>query len=199
LETKVKIGYARTSTEDQIAGFEGQIAELTAAGCQRIFREQVSAVGERPQLEAALDYIRDGDILVVTKLDRLARSTLHLHEIVKRLNAKEAGVQVMALGIDTSTATGKLMFGVLASVAEFERDMMLERQLIGIAKAKAEGKYKGRVPTVQRQAAQIRELDDAGVDRAEIARRLGVGRTSVYRVLGMTKDARPAPPDPAAS
>jgi DNA invertase Pin-like site-specific DNA recombinase len=183
----VKVGYARTSTLDQVAGFEAQIAELEAVGCKRIFKEQVSAVGARPQLEAALDYVRDGDILVVTKLDRLARSTLHLNEIVRRLSAKDAGLQILGLGIDTSTATGKLMFGVLASVAEFERDMMLERQLLGIAKAKAEGKYKGRVPTAQRKEAEVRALEAQGVKRATIARQLGIGRTSVYRVLGLIR------------
>jgi DNA invertase Pin-like site-specific DNA recombinase len=183
----VKIGYARTSTLDQVAGFEAQVVELeTTGGCKRIYKEKVSAVGARPQLEAALDYVRDGDILVVTKLDRLARSTLHLHEIVKRLDAKDAGLQILALGIDTSTATGKLMFGVLASVAQFERDMMLERQLLGIAKARAEGKYKGRVPTAQRKEAEIRALDAQGMKRAAIACQLGIGRTSVYRVLGLT-------------
>src|SRR5579863_9133167 len=104
----MKIGYGRTSTLEQVAGMEAQLRDLRAAGCEKIFSEQVSALGKRPQLEAALDYLRDEDSLVVTKLDRIARSTQHLLEIAERVKAKGADLCILNLGIDTATATGKL-------------------------------------------------------------------------------------------
>ena len=146
------IGYARTSTTEQVAGLEAQQRELRAAGCTRLFVEQVSSVAEREQLSAALDYLRDGDFLVVTKLDRLARSVRDLMEIVHRVEAKEAGLRILAMNLDTTKPTGRLMLQVLGAVAEFERAMMLERQREGIAKADADGKYKGRKP--QREQRQ---------------------------------------------
>src|SRR5437763_8772603 len=141
------IGYARTSTLDQTAGFEAQLGELAQAGCEKVFREQVSSVAPRAQLEAALEYIREGDVLVVCKLDRLARSTQHLLEIVERVKRKGAHLHVLNLGMDTSTATGKLLLTMIGAIAQFE--MMLERQREGIAKARSEGKYKGRAPTAR--------------------------------------------------
>lgn len=180
----VRIGYARTSTLEQVAGFEAQERELAAAGCTRIFSEQVSSVAKRDQLIAALDYLRAGDTLVVTKLDRLARSTQHLLEIVGTIAAKGAHLAVLGMNLDTTTPTGKLMLAMLGAIGQFEREMMLERQREGIAKAAAEGKYKGRAPTAQRQADQVRELASTGMSRTEIARKLGIGRSSVYRALG---------------
>jgi DNA invertase Pin-like site-specific DNA recombinase len=146
----------------------------------------VSSVASRPQLEAVIDFLREGDTLTVTRLDRLARSTRQLLEIAERVKAKGASLRVLNLG-DTGTATGQLVFTVIGAIAEFERGLMLERQREGIAAAKAAGRYKGRVPTAQRKAEQVRELDAQGVDRAEIARRLSIGRTSVYRVLGLAR------------
>lgn len=177
------VGYARTSTLDQVAGYESQLSDLEGVGCSKLFKEQVSAVGSRPALAACLDYLREGDTLVVTKLDRLARSVMHLGEIVAALTAKGAALRVLNIGLDTSTPTGKLLLNMLGSVAEFERDMMLERQREGIAKAKADGRYKGRAPTARRKADQIRELAAAGQTRAAIAERLGVSERSVYRAL----------------
>lgn len=130
-----------------------------------------------------MDYAREGDTLVVTKLDRLARSVRHLGEIVDELEGKGVGLRVLDLGLDTNTATGKLMLNVLGSVAQFEREMMLERQRDGIAKAKAEGRYKGRKPTARAKAPEIRQLAQEGATRREIADRLGVSERSVYRVL----------------
>ena len=141
------IGYARTSTIDQTAGFESQFKELEGVKCQKIFRDQTSSVTARAQLEAALDFIREGDVLVVTKLDRLARSVGNLMRIIQALERKGAGLRVLNLGMETSTHTGKLMLTVLGGIAQFEREMMLERQREGVAKAKAAGKYKGRKPT----------------------------------------------------
>jgi DNA invertase Pin-like site-specific DNA recombinase len=177
------IGYARTSTTEQLAGLEAQQRDLNAAGCTRIFVEQVSSVAEREQLTAALDYLRDGDVLVVTKLDRLARSVRDLMEIVHRIEAKEAGLRILAMNLDTTTPTGRLMLQVLGAVAEFERAMMLERQREGIAKAKAEGKYKGRAPTAMAKAGDVEAMLAAGVRPADVARKLGIGRSSVYRAM----------------
>jgi DNA invertase Pin-like site-specific DNA recombinase len=183
-EIGLKVGYARTSTLEQIAGMDAQVRDLTAAGCQKIFVEQVSAVATRPELDAALDFIREGDTLVLTKLDRLARSTQHLLDIADRVKAKGADLSILNLGADTSTATGRLMFTVIGAVGEFERTLMLERQREGVAKAKAEGKYKGRKPTARAKSAEVLALKADGIRPIDIARRLGIGRASVYRVLG---------------
>lgn len=181
------VGYARTSTTDQKAGLEGQIRDLEGAGCQRIYREEVSSVAtQRPQLEAALDYVRQGDTLIVTKLDRLARSVADLVAITSRLNEKGVGLRILAMNLDTATPTGKLMVNLLGSIAEFERELMLERQREGIAKAKADGKYKGRAPTAQSKAGEIVRLRDEGKNVGEIMKATGAGRSSVFRIL---KDA----------
>jgi len=177
------IGYARTSTVEQKAGFEAQTAELTAAGCKKLYREQVSSVGKREQLEAAIDFAREGDTMVVTKLDRLARSVEHLIQIEGRLREKGVSLRILSMGIDTGTATGRLMMNVVGAVGQFEREMMLERQREGIAKAKAEGKYKGRQPTAMAKAKQVRALRGQGVAPVEIARQLSISRASVYRCL----------------
>jgi len=179
----LKVGYGRTSTFEQQAGLAAQLRDLKAAGCEKVFEEQVSSVAKRPQLEACLDFIREGDTLVVTKLDRLARSTQHLLEVADRVKAKGADLSILNLGADTSTATGRLMFTVIGAVATFERELMLERQREGVARAKAEGKYKGRKPTARARAAEIATLRADGVRPVDIARRLGIGRASVYRVL----------------
>jgi len=179
----LRIGYARTSTFEQQAGLEAQLRDLKAAGCEKIFHEQVSSVGKRPQLEACLDFVRERDTLVVTKLDRLARSTQHLLEIADLVKRKGADLHILDLSIETSSATGKLLLTMIAAVATFEREMMLERQREGIAKAKAEGKYKGRKPTARTRAAEIATLKADGVRPVDIARRLGIGRASVYRIL----------------
>ena len=181
------VGYARTSSLGQVAGLEAQERELRAAGCEKIFREQVSSVAQREQLEAALDYVREGDIFSVTKLDRLARSVGDLLNIVGRLEAKKVSLRVLAMSgtqpLDTSTATGRLMLAVIGAVGQAEREAMLERQRDGIAKAQREGRYKGRTPTARRKAADIIRLKVEGVTPTEIASRLGIGRASVYRVL----------------
>ncbi|MBS0233793.1 MAG: recombinase family protein [Proteobacteria bacterium] len=188
------VAYARTSTLDQVAGFEAQIAELKAAGAEKIFREQVSSVAERAELEALLDYIRQDDVVVVTKLDRLARSMRDLLAIVDRIEAKGAALRILSMNLDTATATGKLMLNVLGSVAEFERSMMLERQRVGIAKAKSDRKFKGRAPTVRKQSSEIEALLMKGLGPTDVAEKLGVARSSVYRVakgaLAAKREAR---------
>ena len=179
------IGYARTSTLEQKAGLEAQIAELKAAGCEKVFQEQTSSIGKRNALAIALEFVREGDTLVVSKLDRLARSVQHLLQIAHQLKEKGAALRILNLNIDTATATGKLMFTMIGAIAEFERGMMLERQREGIAKAKAAGKYKGRAPTARAKAERIRELRQQGAGATAIARLVGVSRASVYRVLAL--------------
>jgi len=184
------VGYARTSTLDQTAGLEAQLRDLQAAGCEKVFKEQVSSVDTtaREQLDAALDFVREGDHLVVTKLDRLARSVAHLVEIKGRLAERGAHLMVLEMNLDTSTATGSLILNLVGSIAEFERQIMLERQREGIAKAKAAGKYKGRAPTARAKADEVIALASEGVGATEIARRVGIGRASVYRILSDNKE-----------
>lgn len=187
------VGYARTSTTDQVAGFEGQKAQLMAAGCEKLFAEQVSATAHRAELKTALAFMREGDALVVTKADRLARSTAELLRIVEDLNQRGIGLRILSMNgmeLDTRQATSKLMLTILGAVAEFERSLMLERQREGIAKAKAEKRYKGRAPTARNQLAQMQELKAAGLGATAIARQLGVNRSSVYRLLGTVGVAR---------
>ena len=177
------VGYARTSTLEQVAGFEAQLRVLAVAGCTKVFQEQVSSIGKRQQLKACLDYLREGDTLVVTKLDRLARNVAHLGQLVSALKCKGVSLRILDLGLDTSTPTGELILNMMGAVAQFERQMMLERQREGIAKAKSDGKYKGRSPTAMRQAQRVHELASGGLKRSEIALKLGLSERSVYRAL----------------
>jgi DNA invertase Pin-like site-specific DNA recombinase len=180
------VGYGRTSTTDQTAGLAGQARDLESAGATKIFTEQVSSVAQRARLTECLAFLRDGDVLMVTKPDRLARSTAELLAIEADLSKRKIGLVILSMGgerLDTRNPTSKLMLTILAGVATWEREIMLERQREGIAKAKAEGKYRGRAPTVATQAKRIRAMRAAGVGPADIARQLGVARSSVYRML----------------
>lgn len=182
----VPVGYARVSTAEQEAGLSAQLRDLKAAGCVKTFSERVSSAATREALQAAVDYVREGGTLVVTRPDRLARSVADLLDIVARLGAKGAGLRMLSMGgseVDTRTRTGRLILTMLGAVAEFERALMLERQREGIAKAKAEGRYRGRPATVMQQAAEIRRLKAGGMRPTEIARRLGLARSGVYRAL----------------
>jgi DNA invertase Pin-like site-specific DNA recombinase len=186
------VGYARTSTADQKAGLEAQIRNLEGAGCEKVFQEQVSSVAARAELTRCLEFVRDGDVLIVAKPDRLARSTGHLLEIVAELERKKVGLVILSMGgqkIDTRCPTGKLMLTLLGAIAAFERDLMLERQREGIAKAKGEGRYKGRKPTARAKATDVVRLAGEGLTRDEIAQRLGIGVASVYRVLADQRQA----------
>ncbi len=183
------VGYARTSTTEQEAGLQTQVRDLQTAGCSKIFQEQVSSIAERAELERALDYVRGGDTLVVSKVDRLARSTVGLWEIVKRLEAVEdegAGLRVLNLGgetVDTKSATRKLILTDFAGFSQYEREMMLERQREWIAKAKAENRYLGRRPSARLKADEAVKLFKAGQSVTNIAITLSIGRGSVYRAL----------------
>jgi DNA invertase Pin-like site-specific DNA recombinase len=176
------IGYARTSTIEQKAGFEAQERDLKEIGAEKVFSEQVSSVAERAELERAIEFAREGDVLVVTKLDRLARSVANLTDIVQRLQAKGVALRILNLGLDTATPTGKLMLNLLGSIAQFEREIMLERQREGIAKAKAAGKYVGGRPATIDQA-EIVKLHREGKRVCDIVAALGVSRSSVERAL----------------
>jgi DNA invertase Pin-like site-specific DNA recombinase len=180
------VGYARTSTAEQHAGLDAQVRDLKAAGAEDIFAEQVSSIADRPKLKEALRFVRKGDVLMVCKPDRLARSTADLLAIVADLQGRGVGLVVLSMGgerLDTRNPTSKLMLTILAGVATWEREIMLERQREGIAKAKAEGAYKGRKPTAQAKAADVLRLAGEGMKREDIAARLGIGVASVYRIL----------------
>lgn len=182
------VGYSRTSTVEQNAGLEAQLRDLTATGCscEKIFSEQVSSVAERSQLEAALEFVRAGDTLVITRLDRLARSTSDLLNIVARLDAKGVALRILDFGgtaVDTQSPSGKLMITMFGALAQFERELMLLRQREGIQKAKAAGKYRGRKPTARAKSQQVRLLAEDGIGASAIAAQLSISRASVYRIL----------------
>ena len=174
------IGYARTSTLKQDAGFDAQLRALAEAKCEKVFKEQVSSVAEREQLALAVEFCREGDTLIVSKLDRLARSIKHLWEIVEELERKKVALRILNLGIDTGTPTGRLMLTLIGGIAQFEREIMLERQREGIAKARAERKYKGRKPSID--PAEVNRLLASGLGATAVARPLGCHRDSVYRL-----------------
>jgi DNA invertase Pin-like site-specific DNA recombinase len=177
------IGYARTSTLEQKAGFEAQLKELEDAKCEKVFKEQVSSIAERQQLNTALDFVREGDVFIVTKIDRLARSITNLMEIVDAIKAKKVELKILNLGMDTSTPTGKLILTTLGAVAQFEREIMLQRQREGIAKAKADRKYKGRKPLSNAKRDQVLMLAKTGAAKDVVAAQVGIGIASVYRIL----------------
>jgi DNA invertase Pin-like site-specific DNA recombinase len=179
------VGYARVSTHDQ--SLDLQEAALVGAGADKVFAERMSGTSatHRTELRAAIDFCREGDVFIVTRLDRVARSSVDLHNIVSTLIAKGVGFQCISqAGVDTTTSSGKLMLGMLAAVAEFETELRRERQLEGIARAKASGAYKGRKPSIDRD--QVLKLHGEGLGAAAIARKMNIGRASVYRLLGST-------------
>lgn len=179
------VGYARTSTTDQTAGLDAQVRDLEAAGAEKVFKEQVSSVTERAQLNACLAFLREGDTLMVAKPDRLARSTADLLAIEADLSKRGVGLIVLSMGgerLDTRNPTSKLMLTILAGVATWEREIMLERQREGIAEAKAKGLYKGR-PANKEKHAEVRRLHADGMSPTEIAKRVGMARSVVYTVL----------------
>ena len=193
------IGYARTSSFDQVAGLEAQERDLRAAGAEEIHSEQISSVARRQGLENAISYCRRGDTLIVTKLDRLARSVTHMGEIIRRLDDKGVALRILNLNVDTSTPTGKLILNVMGGIAEFERAMMLERQREGIAKAKSEGRYKGRKPTAREKTSEVEVLAAQGLSMGAIATKLGIGKGSVHRILKGSSTAATAVSDQAVA
>jgi DNA invertase Pin-like site-specific DNA recombinase len=176
-------GYARVSTIDQ--DLSTQRAALKAAGCEVIRAEKASGARRdgRTELQVVLDFLREGDTLVVTRIDRLARSVKDLQDLVHELKGRGVKLKATEQPIDTGTAAGKAFLDMLGVFAEFETNLRKERQLEGIAAAKARGVYKGRKPVID--AGAVQRLAAEGVGATEIARRLNIGRASVYR-LGAT-------------
>ena len=182
------IGYARVSSIGQ--SLEVQLDKLK--DCDKVFKEKRSGTqtGNRPELLKALDYVRGGDSLVITRLDRMARSVIDLAKIAEQLKKKGVALKVLDQSIDTSTSEGKLMFHMLGAFAEFENDIRRERQQDGIAKAQANGVRFGRKPVLSdEQQATVRRLRaDEGFTIAQLMERFHVGRTTVYRALGSYPD-----------
>jgi DNA invertase Pin-like site-specific DNA recombinase len=177
-------GYARVSTLDQ--DLTVQRRALRVAGCSVIRAEKKSGNRRdgRTELQVLLDFVQPGDTLVVTRIDRLARSLKDLQDIVHELKGRGVALRATEQPIDTSTAAGKAFLDMLGVFAEFETNLRRERQLEGIAQAKARGVYRGRKPSID--MAEIRRLrDQDGLGATAIARRLGIGRASVYRALGV--------------
>lgn len=175
------VGYARVSTGEQDLSI--QLGALCSAGCEKVFSEKVSGVTmDRPQLTHALEFVRDGDVLVVTRLDRFARSSVDLHNLLQTLSNKSVGFRcIEQQGVDTTSSSGKLMLGLLGAVAEFEQALRSERQREGIARAKLRGVYKGRKPSIDPN--DVRGLIAAGMRPVDVAKQLGIGRASVYRLM----------------
>jgi DNA invertase Pin-like site-specific DNA recombinase len=176
------VGYARVSTQDQQPTL--QLDALNAAGCERVYVEKASgAQRDRPELKAALDYLRPGDALVVWKLDRLARTLKQLIETVEGLKKQGIGFRSLTENIDTTTAGGTLVFHIFASLAEFERSVIRERTRAGLRAARARGRIGGRPPALKdRDLAVARALlSDPGISVEEVARRLNVAPSTLYR------------------
>ncbi|MFN3634359.1 MAG: recombinase family protein [Rhizobium rhizophilum] len=178
------IGYARVSTQDQNPGL--QIDALKAAGCDRVFEEKASgALRDRPQLLAALEYARAGDTIVVWKLDRLARSIRQLIETIEDLDRREIGFRSLTEAIDTQTAGGKLVFHIFAGLAEFERSIIRERTVAGLASARARGRLGGRPPAVSAEDVAMARamLADPSITVNQVAKTLGISPATLYRHL----------------
>ncbi|KZY34791.1 DNA invertase [Oleiphilus sp. HI0043] len=192
------VGYARVSTIDQDLTLQKQ--SLTAAGCDKIFSEKQSATktGGRKQLEACLDYLREGDILIVTRIDRLSRSLRDLQNLVHDLSENGIFLKTVEQPIDTSSAAGKAFFDMLGVFAEFETNLRRERQLEGVAKAKKDGKYKGRQPTARAKSIEVINLIKEGLTREAVAKKLDIGIASVYRILKKYQENNPSSPLPGS-
>jgi DNA invertase Pin-like site-specific DNA recombinase len=178
------IGYARVSTRDQ--NYDLQIDALANAGCARIFEEKLSAANrDRPQLKAALDFVRAADTLVVWKLDRLARSLKQLIETVELLSEREIGFRSLTENIDTTSSGGRLIFHVFGALAEFERSIIRERTTAGLTAARARGRVGGRPRSLREQDLHIARtlLKDGKLTIAEIAERLDVAPSTLYKHL----------------
>ena len=184
------VGYARVSTQEQDLAL--QLDALQTAGCTKVFEEKASgAQRDRPELRAALAYMRTGDTLVVWKLDRLARSLEQLVETVEDLGARGVGLRSLTEAIDTATAGGRLVFHVFAALAEFERGVVRERTLAGLRAARARGRLGGRPPALGAKdlAAARALLKDPGITVLEVAKRLGVAASTLYRHLPRARAA----------
>jgi DNA invertase Pin-like site-specific DNA recombinase len=192
------IGYARVSTVDQNPAL--QLDALNTAGCDPVFSDHASGAREkRPDLDRCLGYLRSGDTLVVWRLDRLGRSLRHLVTLVADLGERDIGFRSLTENIDTTTAGGRLIFHVMAALAEFEREIIKERSIAGVAAARARGRKPGRPTSLPPdRVTTARDLLAAGHNHSDVARTLHVARTTLYRALTTDEAESPdAPPSPA--
>jgi DNA invertase Pin-like site-specific DNA recombinase len=179
-----KVGYARVSTREQ--NLEGQLDQLQAVGCTKMFTEKVTGtIAHRPELDRALDYLREGDSLVVTKLDRLGRSTKNLIELAEHLRGRGVNLVILSLGVDTGTPAGKMFFTIMASLAEFERDLIVERTHEGLAAARARSRNGGRPRKMYAERSYTVQ---------QIADTFNVSRQTIYRILEPTTELAPRYP-----
>lgn len=179
-----RVGYARVSTPEQ--SLAAQTDVLDAAGCERIFTDKASGkLAKRPELDKALDYLRSGDTLVITKLDRLGRSLQHLLDLSALLGKREIDLIVLTQGIDTTTPVGRMYFAILGAIAEFERELIVERTKDGLAAARARGRHGGRPKAMSPEQIKLaREMHAAGTRSiTEIAKTLRVSRSTLHREL----------------
>ncbi|MEK9285684.1 recombinase family protein [Bradyrhizobium sp. ISRA442] len=177
------VGYARTNATERQSALEVQTHELKAHGCIEVFQERASSGSRRDQLERCLQLVRKDDGLVVTELSRLARSIGELVKIIGTLGEKGATLKILGMNLDTGTERGRLLVDLVSSIAQFEREIRLERQREGIGKAKDLGKYKGRAATARAKASEVQKLRRSGKAASEIAIQVGISRASVYRIL----------------
>lgn len=191
-------GYARTSTLDQQYGFEDQISTLKKIGCDKVFSEQVSAtdMAARKEWASLITGLKAGDVVTITKIDRAARSISDMVSITKSLKDIGASLRILDMNIDTDTPTGALMLNIFSSVAQFEKDMMLQRQRVGIDAAKAKDKtlplaertYKGAKPTARNKGESVITLIASGKSKKQVAEHLNIGIASVYRILKTARE-----------
>lgn len=188
-----RVGYARVSSTGQ--SLEVQLEKLNQAKCDRIYQEKRSGrTADRPEFQACMNYLREGDTLIITRLDRLARSVVHLAQLAKRFQHEGIDLLVVDQNIDTSTSTGRLMFNMLASIAEFENDLRTERQAEGIAKAKENGVKFGRpakLTKAKREAIYSRRM--AGATIGQLAKEFRLGEATIYRALSAVKQSDSVP------
>lgn len=183
------VGYARVSSIGQ--SLEVQLETLDKAGVEKIFKEKKSGASskDRVELQSMLKYVRSGDIVVVTKLDRIARSMVDFWNIVEMIEGIGASIRILDMSLDTNTSQGRLTMGILSSVAEFERSLIRERQAEGLAKAKAKGVILGRPKVSKERIEELVKLESEGLTKKEIAKQTGIGESSVYRLLKEYKES----------
>ena len=174
-----RIGYARVSTFDQ--NLDSQLDELKKSGCTKIFQEKASSVKKRPEFEKCLDYLREGDTLVVWKLDRLGRTTKKLLELIDDLKGRGINLQIITLGVDTSTAAGRLFFTMMAGLAEMERELIRERTNAGLQAARSRGRMGGRKPIDEQIMARAMMMYEAKMTVDDITKTLNISRSTFYK------------------